>query len=163
MTETTLCVREGGWYRRRDGEIVGPVRRSGPSAADGWLWYVSGHLYRSGGTWSISSRPHEFDLVEEVQAPVSVSTDADEKPAAYSSVRLPPYTDETLIVPSDVMVTRRDQFAMAALQGILAAVDHEDMERFSRAGLTDEQRCERFARAAFMIADAMEAARKGGA
>lgn len=62
-----LQIEEGKWYRRRDGAVVGPVRKLGP-AETVWRFEVGGEWYREDG--SCGSWFNTIDLVEEVPAPL---------------------------------------------------------------------------------------------
>lgn len=68
-----LQIEEGKWYRRRDGEIVGPARRC-ENFVYPWCLGVREHwttLYTDGGRFRVESSDHRGDLVEEVPAPLS--------------------------------------------------------------------------------------------
>lgn len=60
-----LQLREGAWYERRDGKIVGPCN---------WnelvnLWRVGGPNYNYHGLWYGRNQPSEYDLIREVPPP----------------------------------------------------------------------------------------------
>jgi len=89
--------------------------------------------------------------------------------AEYRVVSPAPSAEYRVVSPASseaeaaTALTRRDQFAMAALQGLLAAFDRLDKEEFGSSGTTCEQLAQRFAKSAYKFADAMESAWKGGA
>lgn len=60
-----LRIKEGKWYRRRDGVVVGPARRSG--LAD-YPWRVGVDAYTDSGRWYCLDQADAFDLIEEVPA-----------------------------------------------------------------------------------------------
>lgn len=62
-----LQLREGGWYRRRDGEVVGPVRRYKPNGT--YPFWVNGIGYTETGNYWENQIDHRYDLIEEVPAP----------------------------------------------------------------------------------------------
>lgn len=61
-----LKVREGGYYRRRDGRIVGPAEEKVRSQS--YPWCVDGCFYTNEGFWWIGLE-HQVDLVAEVPPP----------------------------------------------------------------------------------------------
>lgn len=62
-------LKVGAWYRRRDGDVVGPVENL--SCAPGYVYAftASGYDYSIGGQWDTSVTEHALDLVEEVKKP----------------------------------------------------------------------------------------------
>lgn len=60
-----LQLREGAWYRRYDGQIVGPCTQNLMSSQRDRPWDVGGFLYAHDGTNSI----HQARLLEEVPDP----------------------------------------------------------------------------------------------
>lgn len=67
-----LQIEEGKWYRRRDGEVVGPAWHRGEPSLYPWCLdkLVSGlTIYLDNGRYS-SVKECEMDLVEEVPAPL---------------------------------------------------------------------------------------------
>lgn len=59
-------IEEGKWYRRRDGEIVGPARRTD---YHDFPWGVGAYDYTPRGLFILGSPGFSLDLVEEVPAP----------------------------------------------------------------------------------------------
>jgi hypothetical protein len=67
-----LQIEEGKWYRRRDGQVVGPAWHRGEPSLYPWCLgkLVSGHtIYLDNGRYN-SVKECERDLVEEVPAPL---------------------------------------------------------------------------------------------
>lgn len=59
-----LQLREGAWYERKDGKVVGPCKPYDDEQTDG-LWSMGGCWYRDDG-----STPHEpWHLIREVEPP----------------------------------------------------------------------------------------------
>lgn len=61
-------MREGAWYRRRDGKIVGPAVQDGDDMAE-WPWRVGGEDYTDTGNYYRAIDTRNEDLIEEVSAP----------------------------------------------------------------------------------------------
>jgi hypothetical protein len=77
-----LKLQAGKWYRRRDGEVVGPTKpRATPSL---FQWWVGSQSYTSAGKWSYSG-PMRLDLVKEVPSP---GIAVEEAPATVSGIKL---------------------------------------------------------------------------
>lgn len=102
-------MREGAWYRRRDGEIVGPAIRHTKSEGS-YPWVLSGEAYTEIGSWV----PYPRDLIEEVHGP-----DAGLSTTSTTSVPIPGF-------PGDL----RDWFAGMALPETMrdATLDAEGCE-----------------------------------
>lgn len=66
-TTPPLVVEAGKWYRRRDGEVVGPVEKisSGPR----YRWTAGGETYLSDGHWNAQKCRHSYDLIAEAAPP----------------------------------------------------------------------------------------------
>lgn len=66
-----IVVKEGSWYRRRDGEIKGPAkftdRREFPFEVDGYTYTIDGRWNRH------PENLHYLDLIEEVDAPPAIN------------------------------------------------------------------------------------------
>jgi hypothetical protein len=91
----TIQPREGAFYRRRDGEIVGPCEKS-KHAAPVFPWKVGRDTYTNDGRLFASGEA-SFDLIEEVPDP--------RQPASPT--------------PEPDTLTRRDWHAAVALAAIL--------------------------------------------
>lgn len=66
-----LQIEEGKWYKRRDGELVGPAKNR--YAIDlNYPWSLMGNSYATDGTYSLDV-PSRFDLISEAPAPVKTS------------------------------------------------------------------------------------------
>lgn len=67
-----LQLREGAWYRRRDGQIVGPVRERPGTWRQKWIIYdgVDGESYHDDGHWNVQKYQMSLDLIAEVPPPV---------------------------------------------------------------------------------------------
>jgi hypothetical protein len=85
-----MKIREGGYYRRRDEEVVGPMV---PSKHRIGAWVINDHAWYEDGRFLNSGVPHMMDLISEV------------------------YVSDT---PSPEVETLRDRFAGRALTGFVA-------------------------------------------
>ena len=98
-----MKIREGAYYRTRSGRVIGPMQRAGCSAEKWKFWAVGFNdgapCWTDEGRWSDVEDMHEMDLISEVY--VSDTPPAD--------------------TPAPETKTLRDEFAMAALQGMLAS------------------------------------------
>lgn len=93
-----LQIEEGKWYRRRDGEVVGPAWHRGEPSLYPWCLdkLVSGlTIYLDNGRYS-SVKECEMDLVEEVPAPlpqhpvdVAIASELDAEAAGVAVDTLP--------------------------------------------------------------------------
>jgi hypothetical protein len=148
-----MKIREGAYYRRRRGDVVGPL--TGVTwcnrtfmAAD-MTWHENGAYVLGLG--------HEYDLIAEVYVSDTPPADA----PAPKTIRLDPRTEWKLFrqmgphelvtnasVPMLETKTLRDEFAKAAMQGMLG---HSDYVEFRPAQMAVE---------AYRQADAMMEARK---
>jgi hypothetical protein len=63
-----MQIEKGKWYRRRDGEIVGPARFMDDTS---YPWSVGPNIYTDKGCYFFHKEIYELDLVEEVEGPVS--------------------------------------------------------------------------------------------
>lgn len=95
-----MQIREGAYYRTRDGDVVGPMRLRKDQS-----WYSCYHQWNEDGGIFSSGSDHGLDLISEVYA-------SDTPPAE---------------APALETKTLRDEFAMAALSGMLADPDTGDV------------------------------------
>jgi hypothetical protein len=131
-----MQIREGAYYRTRGGRIYGPMmcvksrflRPFRVTTCD-FSWGEDGFFYSN-------QQETPFDLISEVWV---YDTPPSDEPAAPPDARLPD------IITDQPYKTLRDEFAMAALQGMLAR--ESDLAR-------------NVARYAYEYADAMMEARK---
>ena len=139
-----MKIEAGKYYRTRDGDVVGPMAQGNDKR---YPWMILSGIVNSlqwnhDGDYSYVGE-HSLDLVSEVYVSDTPPADALTLPSAMLKPqdwrRLKP------IEPSPETKTLRDEFAMAALTGMITA-DHE---------FTD-----RIAEEAYEIADAMMEARK---
>jgi hypothetical protein len=63
-----LQLREGAWYERKDGLIVGPCEKRDPSQTGGFSWAMNSWMYYDDGTNTIK-HTDAFDIVREVDPP----------------------------------------------------------------------------------------------
>lgn len=73
-----LQLREGAWYRRRDGEVVGPAELKDPDTRQPWSvvwWYPD-----SGRFIHYKREDHPYDLIAEVPPPVEPGTQPEPLP-----------------------------------------------------------------------------------
>lgn len=75
-----LQIEEGKWYRRRDGQIVGPAERSGHPD---YPWLVGNASHRNDGFRHDPADPDDLDLIEEVPAPGTAET----APTAFGPIK----------------------------------------------------------------------------
>lgn len=68
-----LRLREGAFYRRRDGAVAGPVAKTDLYNTP-YCWGASGQGYRDDGMWANDGRTHPLDLIAEVPAPNTILT-----------------------------------------------------------------------------------------
>jgi hypothetical protein len=113
-----MKIREGAYYRTRGGDVVGPICNDEttsiyPLTTIGQCWTICGRFSAN------SDGP--LDLISEVYVSDTPPADAPAPPSAMLKPqdwrRLKP------IEPSPETKTLRDEFAMAALTGLLAAGD----------------------------------------
>lgn len=62
-----LHLREGGWYRRRDGQVVGPAVHRDETYRQ--RWRVDGESYWDDGIWNMQHFESSYDLIAEVPDP----------------------------------------------------------------------------------------------
>ncbi len=155
-----MKIREGKYYRTRDGDVVGPMRRTKDQFWYNWrtLRLLFLHSWNENGVIFSSGAEHGLDLISEVYVSDTPPADA----PAPKTIRLDPRTEWKLfrqMGPHELVTnasapmletkTLRDEFAMAALTGLLAnAVDDGSM------GAED------WASDAYLFADKMMEARK---
>jgi hypothetical protein len=121
-----MKIEEGKYYRRRDGEVVGPMV---PSKHRIGAWVINDHAWYEDGRFLNSGVPHMMDLISEVYVSDTPPADA----PAPKTIRLDPHTEWKLFrqmgphelvtnasVPMLETKTLRDEFAMAALTGFMA-------------------------------------------
>lgn len=65
-----LVLREGAFYRRRDGRVIGPARLLVPEAM--FPWQVGDEWYTPHGAWDLAGASSLEDLIEEVSDPVAI-------------------------------------------------------------------------------------------
>lgn len=63
-----LQLREGAWYERRDGKVVGPCEPRTDGIESVFKWYVGGATYEDDGKWCEGRVG--IDLIREVPAPL---------------------------------------------------------------------------------------------
>jgi len=61
-----MLVKAGKYYRRRDGDRVGPVK-SLAGQYDCYFWYIDNIRYTNDGKVSLTDEHHPHDLMEEVE------------------------------------------------------------------------------------------------
>jgi hypothetical protein len=135
-----MQIREGAYYRTRDGAVVGPMQTRDESC---YCWKSGTDCWTDKGEFE-KGRQWEHDLISEVYV-------SDTPPDSPKGSMLKPQDWRRLkpIEPSPEAKTLRDEFAMAALTGLLAnAVDDGSM------GAED------WASDAYLFADKMMEARK---
>jgi hypothetical protein len=159
-----MKIREGAYYRRRDGEVVGPMV---PSKHRIGAWVINDHAWYEDGRFLNSGVPHMMDLISEVyvsDTPPAVKETAEElremmRDPRYWQKREPEWVKRVTegfraLVGGDTppaapeTKTLRDEFAMAALKAMLG---HSDYVELSPAKMAVE---------AYRQADAMMEERK---
>jgi hypothetical protein len=128
-----MKIREGAYYRTRDGDVVGPMAAM-PRCDD--TFAAMGHTWNEDGSF-VRGKAYKLDLIYEVYV--------SDTPPVLASIRTGGGGGGEVEAPAPGAKTLRDEFAMAALQGMLTR--HAD---FPRA----------MARNAYEYADAMMEARK---
>jgi hypothetical protein len=118
-----MQIREGAYYRTRGGDVVGPMRKSNDLIETDYPWISLYECWTEAGKMNTADDESEADLISEVYV-------SDTPPAN---------------APAPGYKTLRDEFAMAALQGMLAR--ESDLAR-------------NVARYAYEYADAMMEVRK---
>jgi len=97
-----MKIKEGAYYRTRDGDVVGPM-----AAVSGcnYTFTAIGYTWNEDGSF-VRGNPYKLDFVSEVYVSDTPPADA----------------------PAPEAKTLRDEFAMAALTGVMAqAVDDGNM------------------------------------
>lgn len=70
--EPRLQLQEGKWYRRRDGEVVGPLTKATSTFPDARPFAINCLAYNPDGSWNDPDEgDSKNDLIEEVPAPES--------------------------------------------------------------------------------------------
>lgn len=69
--ETGVKLQVGKWYRRRDGEVVGPVKECNFHRTGKYPFVAGGSTYTADGRYYYNNNATIFDLVEEVPAPTA--------------------------------------------------------------------------------------------
>jgi hypothetical protein len=149
-----MKIEEGKYYRRRRGDVVGPL--TGVTWCDR-TFMAADMTWHENGSY-VLGLGHEYDLIAEVYVSDTPPADA----PAPETIRLDPRTEWKLfrqMGPHELVTnasapmletkTLRDEFAMAALQGAMVGY-HE------KPAVT----CNNMATWAYDIADAMMEARK---
>ena len=126
----TMQIREGAYYRTREGRVIGPMKHV-DYRAEKWKFAAVGFndgapCWTDEGRWCEFDDYHVMDLISEVYV-------SDTPPAE---------------APALETKTLRDEFAMAALQGLMANPDNPPDTR------------REWAEEAYLYADAMMEARK---
>jgi hypothetical protein len=141
-----MKIREGAYYRTRNGRVIGPMKHVDYRAEKWKFWAVGFNdgapCWTDEGRWSDVEDMHEMDLIREVY--VSDTPPAVQETEAKWRARLLAAGPGPLIQVHD-RKTLRDEFAMAALLGMLARYDYHARD---------------VARDAYEYADAMTEARK---
>jgi hypothetical protein len=140
-----MKIREGAYYRTRGGRIIGPMKHV-DYRAEKWSFCALGFhdgapCWTDEGRWCEFDDSHDMDLISEVYVsdtpptfiPIGTFSGGGSGGGASTSA------------PAPETKTLRDEFAMAALQGMLARYDY---------------RASYVARDAYEYADAMMEARK---
>ena len=99
-----MKIEAGKYYLTRNGRVIGPMREIVSRIAEKWKFWAIGFndgapCWTDEGRWSDVEDMHEMDLISEVY--VSDTPPAD--------------------TPAPEVKSLRDEFAMAALQGMLAS------------------------------------------
>jgi hypothetical protein len=99
-----MKIEAGKYYLTRNGRVIGPMREIVSRIAEKWKFWAIGFYdgapcWTDEGRWSDVEDMHEMDLISEVY--VSDTPPAD--------------------TPAPEVKSLRDEFAMAALQGMLAS------------------------------------------
>jgi hypothetical protein len=149
-----MKIREGAYYRRRRGDVVGPL--TGVTWCDR-TFMAADMTWHENGSY-VLGLGHEYDLISEVYVSDTPPADAPEP----KTIRLDPRTEwkffrqmgpHELVTNASVPMletkTLRDEFAMAAMHGAMVGY-HE------KPAVT----CNNIATWAYDLADAMMEARK---
>lgn len=82
MEKNFETLEEGAWYKRRDGRVVGPVRKKKEKAKEDrnrYNFYVSIHTYTKKGFYLQTEYENKLDLIEKVEKPLSEPARAEPK------------------------------------------------------------------------------------
>lgn len=100
--ETGVKLQVGKWYRRRDGEVVGPVKECNFHRTGKYPFVAGGSTYTADGRYYYNNNATIFDLVEEVPAPTAQPEPPAAKPA-WQPISTAP-RDGTLFLAWDDLV-----------------------------------------------------------
>ena len=136
-----MKIREGAYYRTRGGDVVGPMAEPMNFATEKWKFSAPGYndgvpCWTDEGRWCEFDDSHRCDLISEVYV--------SDTPPVLADIRVGGGGE----APAPEVETLRDEFAMAALTGMMA--DHTAPNRPP----------EFFADLAYKYANAMMEARK---
>ena len=136
-----MKIEAGKYYRTRGGHVVGPMRKAthGIWVSNGYTWHEDGHFHCYGAD-------HTLDLISEVYVSDTLPADGTN---TFRNCTVGTYApDCTVGTYAPEAKTLRDEFAMAALTGMLTDRDCGDVPATAVAS------------AAYEYADAMMEARK---
>ncbi len=142
-----MQIREGAYYRTRGGHIVGPIETT-ENFGDFIFWVsMDEHCcWKPDGSYTTTNKPHDFDLISEVY--VSDTPPTFIRIGSFSGGGSGGGGGASTSAPAPETKTLRDEFAMAALAGIVSDPACGDIPAIA------------VARAAHKYADAMMEARK---
>ena len=104
-----MKIEAGKYYRTRDNDVVGPMRRRKDQS-----WYSNYHTWNEDGGIFLSGAEHGLDLISEVYV-------SDTPPELPTFIYPAPDGPNGPFVVVPEAKTLRDEFAMVALIGLLAA------------------------------------------
>lgn len=154
-----MQIREGAYYRTRGGDVVGPMRKSNDLIETDYPWISLYECWTEAGKMNTADDESEADLISEVYVsdtgptiitvtPGSSGGGGGMTPDTPRVGFAPPDQRQTADAPAPEAKTLRDEFAMVALQGLMAD------PQFKFIDFNDH------AEALYCIADAMMEARK---
>jgi len=129
-----MKIEAGKYYRTRGGYVVGPMKKTDDCMQYDYPWSSLYECWTAEGVFNVADGECEADLISEVYVSDTPPADGANK---FQNCTIGTYEPETK--------TLRDEFAMAALQGMLAR--ESDLAR-------------NVARYAYEYADAVMEARK---
>ena len=140
-----MKIREGAYYRTRRGDIVGPIqKRDHPE----WSWQCGNHSWLGNGGWHRYGEPRELDLISEVYVSDTPPVNREITDEQFWGDVGDQQRKAAAILGTPETKTLRDEFAMAALTGLMAD------PQFKFIDFNDH------AEGLYRIADAMMEARK---